>query len=90
MTEQTTARPVAASQSGTRQARFLNVNPSSTQQAREQYLAIEALPTWPVDTRTRRRFGLNNVGLLLPLVGRIIERSSPWDAIGDVLRNLQT
>lgn len=63
---------------------------SRTQQAREQYLAIEALPTWPVDTRTRRRFGLNNVGLLLPLVGRVIERSSPWDAIGDVLRNLQT
>jgi hypothetical protein len=29
------------------------------------------------------------VGLLLPLVGRIIERSSLWDAVGNVLRNFE-
>ena len=31
-----------------------------------RYWAIERMPTWPVDLKTRRRFSLNNVALLAP------------------------
>ena len=54
----------------------------------EQYAALESMPTWPVDVRTRRRFRLNNVALFLPLVGKLVGSSPLWKDVADVLRGL--
>jgi type VI protein secretion system component VasK len=32
----------------------------------QQFLDIETMSTWPLDSRIRRRFTLNNVGLFIP------------------------
>lgn len=58
------------------------------QSRRDYFAAIESLPTWPVDTRTKRRFSLNNVGLLLPVIGAAIEGSSLWRSLGDFFTGL--
>lgn len=51
----------------------------------ERYWAIENMATWPVDVKTRRRFGLNNLLLLVPLVQKVLERAVNWE---DVLKTL--
>lgn len=48
---------------------------------KERYQAMRHLPTWPVDARTRRRFTVRNVVLLLPLVGQLVGQ-------GDILRQV--
>jgi hypothetical protein len=50
---------------------------------RQLYRDIEHLPTWPVDTRTWRRFALNNLALLLPLASRLVGAET---VLGGVLR----
>jgi hypothetical protein len=42
----------------------------------QMYSDIEHLPTWPVDTRTWRRFALNNLALVLPLISRAVGAES--------------
>lgn len=54
----------------------------------ERYWAIERLPTWPVDVKTRRRFRLNNLALVLPLAGKLVGESPVWQQLADVLRGL--
>lgn len=51
----------------------------------ERYWALENLPTWPVDVKTRRRFRLNNLALFLPLVGKFIGESPLWQDFANVL-----
>jgi hypothetical protein len=37
-----------------------------------RYQAIERMPTWPLDTQLRRRFGIRNVILLAPVVAQAL------------------
>lgn len=39
----------------------------------ERYHAIENMPTWPVDFKTKRRFTLSNLALITPFLGLILE-----------------
>ena len=41
----------------------------------ERYLALDEMPTWPIDEQTRKRFRLNNLALLMPLAGQAIGSS---------------
>lgn len=52
----------------------------------ERYWALESLPTWPVDVKTRRRFRLNNLALFLPLLGKLVGESPLWQEFANVLR----
>ncbi len=54
----------------------------------ERYMALEDMPTWPVDTRTRRRFRINNLALLLPMVGSAFGNTELGKQIADVLRTM--
>jgi hypothetical protein len=54
-------------------------------EATDQYASIERLPTWPVDIKTRRRFGLNNLGLFLPLVGKLLGETGLWKELSNIL-----
>ncbi len=51
-----------------------------------RYNAIEAMPTWPVDARLRRRFTLNNGLLLLPVIAQALGLSDDWKTL---LENVQ-
>lgn len=53
---------------------------------RRRFWAIEDMATWPVDLRTRKRFQLNNLLLLLPLVGDIAKRNLDWNRLLSVLK----
>jgi hypothetical protein len=44
----------------------------------QRYWDIEQLPTWPLDTKTRRRFTLNNLALFLPLLSEFIGVTGAW------------
>lgn len=54
----------------------------------QQYWAIEKMPTWPVDLKTRRRFGLNNFVLLLPLISNWVGGTDIWRDVANVIRDL--
>ena len=41
----------------------------------KRYEAIEAMPTWPIDQRLRRRFGVQNLLLLVPVVAQAVGAS---------------
>jgi hypothetical protein len=57
----------------------------------ERYWAIERMPTWPVDTKMRRRFTLNNAALLLPLLTQSIHLTGGWQkALEEIQRILTT
>lgn len=43
-----------------------------------RYWAIEQLPEWPIDPRTKRLFSLNNIALLLPLLSEYTGLSQEW------------
>jgi hypothetical protein len=43
-----------------------------------RYWAIEQLPAWPIDLKTKRLFRLNNVALLLPLIAEYTGLSKQW------------
>lgn len=55
----------------------------ATSQAR--YAMIETMPTWPVDDRIRRRFGLGNVLLVLPVLAQILDASQGTQELLDQL-----
>jgi hypothetical protein len=54
----------------------------------DRYQAVETMPTWPVDRRTRRRFTLNNALLITPLVMKALSVSGPWNDIVDQLQRV--
>ena len=43
-----------------------------------RYWAIEQLPAWPIDLRTKGLFSLNTVALLLPLISEYTGLSKQW------------
>lgn len=43
--------------------------------AAKRYEAIESMPTWPIDQRLRRRFGVQNLLLLVPVVAQALGAS---------------
>ena len=45
------------------------------------YLAVDAMPTWPVDVRLRRWFAVNNLLLLLPLIDDLIPGAKQFGAV---------
>jgi MFS family permease len=51
-----------------------------------RYHAIEAMATWPVDARMRRRFGIRNLVLLLPVFAQVVGASKPTQDLLDVVR----
>jgi hypothetical protein len=55
---------------------------------RELYGVYTAIPTWPVSASIRRRFGLANLALALPIAGDLIAGSSVWVHVSDLLRGL--
>jgi hypothetical protein len=54
-----------------------------------RFEALEATPTWPIDTAIRRRFTLQNVGLLLPFVGYAVGETSFLDRLSKLFTGLQ-
>jgi len=54
-----------------------------------RFEALEATPTWPIDTAIRRRFTLRNLGLLLPFVGYAVgDPSSFWERLTNLFASL--
>jgi hypothetical protein len=54
----------------------------------EQYMQIEEVPIWPVDSSIRRRFSLSNIALFLPFVGYVVGGTSFWQDLSDALHGL--
>jgi hypothetical protein len=54
----------------------------------DRYQALEGMPTWPIDARTRRRFRINNLALIIPLVGQALGNTELGKQIADLLKNL--
>ncbi len=54
----------------------------------KQYTDYEHMPTWPVDTQTRRRFTRNNLLLFLPIVGNLLKVSPVWESLLKSLADL--
>lgn len=54
-----------------------------------RYEAIEGMPTWPVDVSIRRRFTVNNLLLLLPMVTQALGLKGPWTRLLEGLSSLQ-
>ena len=44
----------------------------------QHYWNIETMPSWPLDTTTRRRFTLNNVLLFVPLISQSLGVTGVW------------
>lgn len=49
---------------------------------------IEAMPTWPVDARVRRRFTWNNVAVLVPVALKAASAPRWWQDLGEGLGRL--
>jgi hypothetical protein len=47
----------------------------------ERYEAIEAMPTWPVNVRLRRRFTVNNLALVIPVAAQALGLSDQWQRL---------
>jgi hypothetical protein len=54
----------------------------------KRYAAIESMPTWPIDMKTRRRFGLRNALLLVPVLAQILGAPKGTLDIMDTLRKM--
>jgi len=52
----------------------------------KRYHAIIEMPTWPVDKRIQRRFALNNLLLLIPVIAQVLHAPSSWQ---NLLENVQ-
>lgn len=52
----------------------------------KRYTAIESMPTWPVDGKLRRRFGLRNALLVAPALAQLFGASQ---ATQNLIENLQ-
>jgi hypothetical protein len=55
----------------------------------ERYQTLEKTPTWPMDRSIRRRFTLQNLGVLLPFAGYLVGYHSTFlDRLADALKGL--
>ena len=74
-----------------RDAQLLNQLKEQLSHMTQRYWDIEHMPTWPVDMKTRQRFTLNNVTLLIiPLISHLVSEKSIWrnvlESLGDMLK----
>jgi hypothetical protein len=53
-----------------------------------RYAEIEEMPTWPVDKRTRHRFELRNLVLLVPIAGKALSLAPSWQDLVEEVRNI--
>lgn len=51
------------------------------EEANKRYWSIENMKTWPVDIKTRKRFGLNNFLLVTPLVINVYQQNFKWEEL---------
>jgi hypothetical protein len=56
----------------------------------DQYIAVQRMPTWPVDIRLRLRFAVNNVILVLPLVTDLLREGLDWPSFLEFLGKIAT
>jgi hypothetical protein len=54
----------------------------------QEYLAIENMPTWPIDPKTRRRFAVRNVVLLLPALKGLIPLTGIFGGLASPLEQI--
>ncbi len=54
----------------------------------DAYLAIETMPTWPIDRQIRVRFTLGNAALVIGLIGQLGSGSSVWAHIADTVNKV--
>ena len=54
----------------------------------QAYWDIERMPTWPVDVKTWRRFTLNNLALVLPLLSRAVGADSLLGRVFELLSGM--
>jgi hypothetical protein len=47
---------------------------------------LEKAPTWPIDRTIRRRFTLQNLGLMLPLISYLASHTQFWQRLSDVFK----
>jgi len=53
------------------------------------YNELEGLPTWPMSTKIRRRFAVQNLALVaLPVLGQLVGDKERWDTLVEALRSL--
>jgi hypothetical protein len=55
-----------------------------------RYQAIERMPTWPVSARVRRRLAVNNLVLLLPVIGQLFDAPDAVQHLLDALQKVIT
>jgi hypothetical protein len=55
---------------------------------RRRYRAIESMSTWPIDAGTRRRFGIRNMVLLLPVLAQVLGASQLTQDLLDTIRKM--
>lgn len=56
----------------------------------ERYWAIDQMPTWPVDSKVRRRFALNNLALFLPLISQFIQLTATGQNVIEQIQQILT
>lgn len=54
----------------------------------KQYELIEKMPTWPVGLRLRWRFTVNNLFLVIPLLGDLAQKKLGWPSLPDSVISL--
>jgi hypothetical protein len=52
-----------------------------------RYREVQQMPTWPVDTRVRRRFAVNNLVVLTPVVLQALGISDAWSQFWSSIAN---
>ncbi|MEB3292241.1 MAG: hypothetical protein VKJ24_03695 [Synechococcales bacterium] len=55
----------------------------------KRYWEIEKMPTWPVDFKILRHFGLNNLALCLPLISKLAGNSEVWQNLETLIKSLK-
>lgn len=61
---------------------------SQIEELSKRYWAIENMATWPLDVKTRRKFEINNILLLVTFAGDFLKRTTEWKQVVDVLKSL--
>jgi hypothetical protein len=63
-----------------------NIQHEQVEMMRQCYWSIENMTTWPVDTKTRSKFRLNNLLLFIPLLGDVAKRTFDWKHIVSIFK----
>jgi hypothetical protein len=54
----------------------------------DRYVAIQQMPTWPADARTRRWFTINNIALFFPVISVLLNLNTAWQKLLEALGHL--